>query len=89
MGMVGRPGPDSGPGITASEGRGQPRITVPVRARRRPGRDVRVTIMASSADLDAADPASETYRGLPEARRTGVIRRPICSCEPGPARSRA
>ena len=48
MGMVRRPGPDSGPGITASEGRGQPRITVPVRARRRPGRDVRVTIMASS-----------------------------------------
>ena len=83
--MVGRPGPDFGPGITASEGRGQ----VPVRARRRLGRDVRVTIMASSADLDAADPASDTYRGLPEARMTGVVRRPICCCEPGPARSRA
>ena len=66
----------TGPGITASEGHCQPRITVPVRARRRSGRDVRrVTIMASSADLDAAYPASDSDRHLsgpargPEERR--------------------
>ena len=45
--------------------------------------------MASSADsdFDAAYPASDTCRGRPETRRTGAVRRSICSCEPGPARS--